>query len=253
MANEEEQIKSEEYWKRKYELLEESVSHYCTEDMLKKIRLKAAGHAGGVAVKTPVEETAKEEVSKPEVTEDKIRIPIHDCKITATINISEKDGIKALYCGKEKMIATYLFDREKFTESEAKAWVKEHKPSEGMGKSVEIEYTVPIFKADEEKRLVYGVVLEPGVVDAQNDFETAEQIEQACHSFLINSRVIFKDHEQRKEDCHVVENYIAPVDYEQVKKGSWVMVTYCGDDEVWNAVKSGELTGYSIRGTAQRG
>jgi len=31
------------------------------------------------------------------------------------------------------------------------------------------EYHASIFKADEERRLVYGVIAEPGMVDAQGD------------------------------------------------------------------------------------
>lgn len=65
----------------------------------------------------------------PEVTEEKIRIPVLECDITATIDISAKDGIQALYCGKEKQIATYLFDAEKWTMDEAKGWIEEHAKS----------------------------------------------------------------------------------------------------------------------------
>ena len=72
-------------------------------------------------------ETSKVEISKPETVKEYHRIPVKDCKITATIDISEKDGIKALYCGKEKEIATYLFNVDKFTMKEAKAWVNAHK------------------------------------------------------------------------------------------------------------------------------
>ena len=66
-------------------------------------------------------------ITKPEETEDYIRIPVKECKITATIDISKDEGIKALYCGKEKEIATYLFLKEKgWTMAKARAWVKEH-------------------------------------------------------------------------------------------------------------------------------
>ena len=58
-----------------------------------------------------VVETDKEKdiVLKPEETDDYIRIPVRDCKVTATITISADEGIKALYCGKIKKIRTYLF------------------------------------------------------------------------------------------------------------------------------------------------
>ena len=68
-----------------------------------------------------------EPVTKPETTENYHRIPVNQCKITATITISAAKGIKALYCGKEKKVATYLFDKTKWTMAEAKKWVEEHK------------------------------------------------------------------------------------------------------------------------------
>ena len=66
----------------------------------------------------------------PEETEKTIRIPTGvDCQVTATIDISKDEGIQALYCGKEKQIRTYLFDKEKdWTMGKAKTWVKDHQP-----------------------------------------------------------------------------------------------------------------------------
>lgn len=68
----------------------------------------------------------------PEVTANFIRIPIRTCEITATITISAKQGILALYCGKIKKIGTYLFDRRaphNWTMKRAQAWVQRHKNS----------------------------------------------------------------------------------------------------------------------------
>ena len=73
------------------------------------------------------EDKEKDTITKPEETEDYIRIPVRECKITATIDISGKEGIKALYCGKIKKIATYLFAKAKgWDMKKAQAWVKEH-------------------------------------------------------------------------------------------------------------------------------
>jgi len=64
----------------------------------------------------------------PEETDKYIRIPIAECDITATIVISKDEGIKALYCGKEKKVATYLFQKDKgWTMAKAKKWVADHK------------------------------------------------------------------------------------------------------------------------------
>ena len=76
-----------------------------------------------------------ETITKPEETDDFIRIPVKECKVTATIDISKKEGIKALYCGKEKQVATYLFDKRdpyNWTMAKAKKWVEDHKSAEEM-------------------------------------------------------------------------------------------------------------------------
>ena len=73
-----------------------------------------------------------EAITKPEETEDWIRIPVRECKVTATIDISKKEGIKALYCGKEKQVRTYMFDKRapyNWTMAKAKKWVEDHKDS----------------------------------------------------------------------------------------------------------------------------
>jgi len=69
----------------------------------------------------------------PETTEKYHRIPVAECEVTATIDISEEQGIKALYCGKEEKVRTYLFDTESWTMAEAKAWVKEHEEAKAVG------------------------------------------------------------------------------------------------------------------------
>jgi len=73
------------------------------------------------------DEIVEDKVTKPEETDDFIRIPVRTCEVTATIDISKKEGISALYCGKEKQVRTYLFRKDKgWTMAKAKEWVKEH-------------------------------------------------------------------------------------------------------------------------------
>jgi len=82
----------------------------------------------------------------PEETEENIRIPNHgagECKVTATIVISEDQGIKALYCGETEKIRTYLFSKEKdWTMEKAQTWVDEHKEDAGdvfLARLIEID------------------------------------------------------------------------------------------------------------------
>ena len=115
-----------------------------------------------------------------------------------------------------------------------------------------------ISKADTLKRgLVYGLVYEPLVKDSHEDFATAEEIEAAAHNYLPSAmQNVEHDSEQTltKADSTVVESYIAPCDFNLgeslVTKGSWILVTKIHTEELLEKVRSGEITGYSMEGTA---
>lgn len=113
-----------------------------------------------------------------------------------------------------------------------------------------------IAKADDAQRLVYGIVYEPNVADAHGDYMTPEEIEKAAHGFLKDAREIDKQHDFQGGVGEVVESYIAPSDFEMgdevIRKGSWVLVTKASD-EIWEQIQKGEITGYSMAGTADIG
>lgn len=120
---------------------------------------------------------------------------------------------------------------------------------------VEKSYEIPIAKVDEEKRLVSGVVLEPDTVDAQGDIISAEEIEKTAHNFMLKSRTIGKGH-KNKADAAPVESHITSQDVkigkQSVRKGAWVLTVKLNDDSIWEGVKSGEYTGFSIGGFGKR-
>ncbi len=76
-------------------------------------------------------------ITKPEETMNMIRMPVpseagkHDGHKIRTIDISTKEGIKALYCVTDKVIMTYLFDKEKWDMEKVRQWMQAH-----MGKGV---------------------------------------------------------------------------------------------------------------------
>lgn len=119
---------------------------------------------------------------------------------------------------------------------------------------VEKSWKVPLFKSEEE-RVVYGVVLEPGTKDLQGDIVRPADVRKACHEFMMKSQKVGHEH-NGPAHASIIENYIAPLDFEcggqSVKKGSWIMVTKIHDLNLWEAVKSGDITGYSIGGTGVR-
>jgi hypothetical protein len=117
------------------------------------------------------------------------------------------------------------------------------------------EIVAELIKADAEKRLVYGIVLEPDTEDTQGDIIAADEIEKAAHRFLVASRMVGDSH-RKPAGAQVVESYIAPMEFnigeQTVKAGSWVMAVKVADDRLWEAVQQGDYTGFSIGGFGAR-
>lgn len=124
-----------------------------------------------------------------------------------------------------------------------------------MGKSEELKVTADFIKAEPTKQIVYGVVLEPDVIDSQGDIIKADEIERAAHAFMEKSQVIGNQHSEVAKAV-VVENYISPMEFtlgeETVRKGTWIMAVKVLDEELWEGVKKGEYTGFSIGGRGVR-
>ena len=61
-------------------------------------------------------------------------------------------------------------------------------------------------------------------------------------------------HEGRGINARVIESFIAPIDFdieEQiVTKGSWWMSVRINDEQAWQAVLDGTITGFSMGGMA---
>jgi site-specific DNA-adenine methylase len=108
-----------------------------------------------------------------------------------------------------------------------------------------------------DERFVLGIVLEPEVVDAQGDIYSADEIRQAAHRFMEEFGGLGLMHRLAVNDqVKVLESYVAPVDFEiggvPVKKGTWLLGVRVLSDELWEQVRDGKLTGFSIGGSARR-
>lgn len=120
----------------------------------------------------------------------------------------------------------------------------------------DVEFDVKVLmKDDAEKKLLYGIVYEPGAVDAHGDTMNAEEIEKMAHEFMAHYRAIDKEHNLIAGAGSVVESYIVPTDSiignTTVKAGSWMLVTKASQ-EIWDDYLNGEITGYSMYGVARQ-
>lgn len=122
----------------------------------------------------------------------------------------------------------------------------------------EFQKFVPVFDISkgEDEHICAGIVYEPNTTDAQGDSATEEEIRKACYDFMENAQKFKINHEGKAAKVRVLENYIAPQKFSlggnEIRKGSWVLITRVLDADLWNAIKKGEKTGYSMAGTAVR-
>lgn len=136
-----------------------------------------------------------------------------------------------------------------------------------------VDRAVRVAKADRAKQVVYGVVLDPYVVDTQNDWTPPAEIEQAAHRWLAESRVVGLIHEG-KAKAVPVESYMVPYpseeDYtramrgephravrtklgeQEVASGAWILGVRVDDADTWAKVDAGELDAFSIGGFSER-
>lgn len=102
-----------------------------------------------------------------------------------------------------------------------------------------------------EERIAFGVVYEPEVLDTFGTWASADEIARWAHRWLARFQNSLISHAEFGNDSlEYYESYIAPVDFEingqQVKKGSWLLMIHVLDDDLWEQIKRGDITGYSI-------
>jgi uracil-DNA glycosylase family 4 len=117
-------------------------------------------------------------------------------------------------------------------------------------------YHAPIFKADEERRLVYGVIAESDMVDAQRDVLSAHTIEDMAHDFMMRFRRFDERHSWRQIEAMPVESWVFREDVtlfgQLIKAVSWVVGVKIFDDVAWQKIRSGEYRAFSIGGKGVR-
>lgn len=125
------------------------------------------------------------------------------------------------------------------------------------------EFYAEFSKFDDDKKQVFGwasIVSKDGktVVDRQMDTITPDDLETAAYSYVLKSRDGGEMH-KRRGVATLVESFV--VTPEKVSKlglpedslpTGWWVGFQIKDDEVWDKVKKGHYTGFSIHGMGKR-
>jgi hypothetical protein len=140
------------------------------------------------------------------------------------------------------------------------------------GDGIENARVARIFKAQEPKRIVYGVVLDPYQVDLQGDWIPPADIQETAWSFVEKHGYISYQHEGMADATLVessVEQYPSATDYQNamqgkphrayrrkfggdvVHSGAWIMAVRLSP-RLWEEFQRGELDAFSIEGFGTR-
>lgn len=114
-----------------------------------------------------------------------------------------------------------------------------------------------ILKSDSKKRIVYGMVYAPNLLDAHGDMMLEDTVEEMAHAFLRKTDLgssIDKEHTSWPQDCHPVESWIQKSDDPDgvFLKGAWCLGVKIEDEALFAQVEKGEINGFSLAGTAAR-
>lgn len=129
------------------------------------------------------------------------------------------------------------------------------------------ERHVAIKAQDEEKQIVYGYAMVPDEVDSDDDIVSVDEVEKAAHNFgrmlamgLQKGEGVGHEHKVFSEVGYPVESVIdrdgavsksMGVPDGDIRPGGW-WVGIKVSDEHWPLVKAGDITGFSIGGSATR-
>lgn len=110
---------------------------------------------------------------------------------------------------------------------------------------------------DEDQHLVVGEVYVPNRLDSDNEFMQKDEIEAAARRFMLQNANSNVDREhnfkQSPEGDTIVQSYIAKAnDPDGYIEGSWIAEGYVRDPDRWEAIKRGEINGWSMAGHADK-
>lgn len=119
----------------------------------------------------------------------------------------------------------------------------------------ECEIAGPIVYKDDARRIAYAAVLVPGEPDSDGEVLSPERVERAAHEWLAGYRNVDLQHSLNNVAVPV-ESYIQPMNrtvsingaQTVLPEGTWVLAAKIQDDNTWNDVVGGKLTGYSVMG-----
>ena len=130
-----------------------------------------------------------------------------------------------------------------------------------MGNPDKMEVVSEVFKVDTDERLVYGWAYVSTVngeisLDHSGEYVSPDTLVKAATNFMLDIRIAKANHDGDQVGSVV---HSLPITKElsealgiQTDREGWIIAMKIHDEGVWQMVKSGKLTSFSIGGRALR-
>ena len=117
----------------------------------------------------------------------------------------------------------------------------------------------------EDEMIVSGIVMQgtppeledSPFVDSQGDWVKMVTLQKTAREYMTRGKFIFDvNHVGDEYEFDILESYVVDEDDVQkfgvkIQKGAWVLTLQIDDADIWQLIKSGELSGFSPYGSAQ--
>ncbi len=114
-----------------------------------------------------------------------------------------------------------------------------------------VQVDIKKFAEEGEQQLVWAEVYVPGMPDSHGNVMTATEIRKMAHKFMkdaLTQAVDVQHDGDESRDLYIVESFVVDHDGhpDGYFPGSWVVCCHVEDPRIWQAVKNGELNGFSM-------
>lgn len=123
-----------------------------------------------------------------------------------------------------------------------------------MPKLETIQRTIEITKIDVDQRIVFGEVYAPFILDTWGELMLPEDVIKLAHRFMQLSLngAIDTMHDEKPNGSFVLESFIARKNDPEFTEGAWVLGVKIVDEDLWQGIRSGKLSGYSFQGLVKK-
>ena len=168
-------------------------------------------------------------------------------------------GIRTVEGKRVSAEQAYRYPKSGWTEKEARAHCREHKGISFEAAIEKEDIRFKILKIDAEKQIVGGIVYEPNKVDTQEEYTDAKEIERAQIAFMekygTDTNRIKIQHQGQSFYFPIIESFIPEQPTKKGKDiipaGAWWLMIKITSKVIWEEIKAGRLTGFSMGGTAK--